>query len=426
MLAAGGRQFEDWSAAYRLFERERFNPQALFLPAIETVVERLPAEEPLVVMMDDTLVRKSGRKIYGTAWKRDPLGPHFCTNFVWGQRFLQLSAALPDMMEKGRARGIPIGFTHAPSAAKPKKKASSEAWQAYRKQQEQMKVSTVAAQQLQELRACVTGKRIVCAVDGGFTNRTLFRNPPADTILIGRIRKDAKLFEVPAETEHMRRGRRKFYGNPLPTPEVIRQDSNYQWLQVEAYAAGTRHLFELKTLSAVRWKGSGECTARLVVVRPLAYRPRKGARLLYRNPAYLLCTDPTLPLEQLLQAYLWRWEIEVNFKDEKTVLGVGEAQVRKPAAVESVPSLIVAAYAFLLLAGTTAEAGQMPLARPKWYPAKPSQRCTTQQMLALFRAQLWKIAIEENLRHFAKSSPCTQTHFYSQNSLASAICYARK
>ena len=48
-------------------------------------------------------------------------------------------------------------------------------------------------------------------------------------------------------------------------------------------------------------------------------------------------------------------------------------------------------------------------------------------MLACFApTQLWKIAIEENLRHFAQSSPRTQTHFYSQNSLASAIFYARK
>ncbi|MDR2051685.1 MAG: hypothetical protein LBQ63_07950, partial [Deltaproteobacteria bacterium] len=38
----------------------------------------------------------------------------------------------------------------------------------------------------------------------------------------------------------------------------------------------------------------------------------------YRNPAYLLCTDPDLPVERLLQAYLWRWEIELNFRDEKT------------------------------------------------------------------------------------------------------------
>lgn len=426
MLAAGGRQFEDWSAAYRLFEKERFDRKALFAPATEAVLGHLQADEPMVVMIDDTLIRKRGRKIHGTAWKRDPLGPHFSTNFVWGQRFLQLSAALPDTTEEGRARSIPIDFIHAPSAAKPKKKAPPEVWQAYRKEQEQMKVSAVASRRLHELRGQVEDKRIICAVDGGFTNSTVFRNLPENTVMIGRIRKDAKLFEVPEESEGGRRGRKKFYGKPLPTPEEIRLDSSRPWQQVEAYAAGTRHLFELKTLSAVRWRGSGERTARLVVVRPLAYRPRKGAKLLYRNPAYLLCTDPSLPLERLLQSYLWRWEIEVGFRDEKTVMGVGEAQVRTPSAAQNVPSLIVAAYAYLLLAGTAVGAKEPGFTRPKWYLAKHAQRSTTQEMLALFRTQLWGIAIEGNLRHFDNSPSATRTPFYSSFAVANAVVHARK
>lgn len=175
MLSAIGRQFEDWTAAYRLFGRERIDRKALFAPAREAVVSRLEPDESLVVMMDDTLIRKRGRKVHGAAWKRDPLGPPFCTNFVWGQRFLQLSAALPDRDVPGRARGVPIDFLHAPGAVKPRKNAQPEAWEEYRARQAEMKVSTLAAHRLQELRLEVAGKRIVCAVDGGFTNQTLFR-----------------------------------------------------------------------------------------------------------------------------------------------------------------------------------------------------------------------------------------------------------
>ncbi|RRJ94816.1 hypothetical protein Ga0100231_011190 [Opitutaceae bacterium TAV4] len=56
---------------------------------------------------------------------------------------------------------------------------------------------------------------------------------------------------------------------------------------------------------------------RVVVIAPLGYRLRKGGKLLYRQPAYLLCTDAGLPVQDILQQYLWRWDIEVNFKDEK-------------------------------------------------------------------------------------------------------------
>ena len=87
MLCASGQQFADWSAAYRLFERERFNIDVLFDPIRREVVERLKPGEPLVAIMDDTLIRKRGRKVSGAGWRRDPLGPAFSTNFVWGQRF---------------------------------------------------------------------------------------------------------------------------------------------------------------------------------------------------------------------------------------------------------------------------------------------------------------------------------------------------
>jgi hypothetical protein len=425
MLSAVGKQFEDWTSAYRLFSKERIDCAALFAPARDEVVERLKPDEPLVVMLDDTLVRKRGRKIPGAAWKRDPLGPPFQTNFVWGQRFLQLSAALPDTGTQGRARGIPIDFLHAPSAVNPRKNAPPEAWEVYRKEQAECKISAVAANRLHELRRQVNGKSIVCAVDGGFTNQTVFRDLPDDTVLIGRIRKDARLFKTP-EAETVRRGRKRVYGEALPTPEEIRLDNSIPWRSVEAFAAGKLHAFDVKTISAIRWRGTGDRDCVLVVVRPLAYRPCKGAKLLYRDPAYLICTDVALPLESLLQAYLWRWEIELNFRDEKTVLGIGEAQVRKQPSVKSVPSLIVASYAYLLLAGSAADTEQGTLWRQKWYPFKIGQRRSTQDMVSLFRTQLWRIGLIKNLTHFESNTSESANTVFLQNSLPSAVIFARK
>ena len=382
------------------------------------------------MLMDDTLVRKRGRKVYGTSWKRDPLGPPFCTNFVWGQRFLQLSAALPDRHCVGRARAVPVSFIHAPTAEKPKRNALPQAWEEYHQKQSVTKISAVGAQALHNTRSHLDvqgqGRALICAVDGGFTNRTVFRDIPENTILIGRIRKDAKLFTPPDSDAVARRGRPRWYGFALPTPENIRQDDSIPWKQVEAFAAGTRHLFDIKCIPAVRWSGTGDRTVQVLIIRPLAYRPRKGSRLLYREPAYLICTDPALPLPQLLQAYLWRWEIELNFRDEKSLLGVGQAQVRTPSSVEKVPALIVAAYAMLLLAGTSASASSKILPKPKWQQSQPGERCTTQQLIGLLRSQLWEKALTMNLRHFASTSHATRSPVNFANSLASAVCYATK
>jgi hypothetical protein len=212
----------------------------------------------------------------------------------------------------------------------------------------------------------------------------------------------------------------------LPTPEQIRQDESIPWQKVVAFAAGKTHEFDIKVVAPVRWKSSKDRDMLIVIVRPLSYRPRKGSRLLYRDPAYLICTDTTLPLEQLMQAYLWRWEIELNFRDEKTIFGVGEAQVRTPSAVQSVPSFVVASYAFLLLAAHSIKASPTSLPPPKWYSKASEGRCTTNVILSLFRAQYWRLGIESNKSGFVLNSPETRTHFYSSRSLGSAVYYARK
>ena len=107
-----------------------------------------------------------------------------------------------------------------------------------------------------------------------------------------------------------------------------------------SFAAGKRHLFKIKTISPLRWRPAGkEHDMRLIVViAPLGYRLTKHSGLLYRQAAYLICSDPDASIKEILQAYVWRWDIEVNFRDEKTLLGLGQAQVRHERSVENVPA----------------------------------------------------------------------------------------
>ena len=108
LITTSGRQWEDWSAEYKFLSQERFDPGVVFGAVRRGVVGHLAPDAPLVVAMDDTTTRKAGRKIPGAAWKRDPLGPPFHTNFVWGRRFLQISALAPAGREDAPGRAIPI------------------------------------------------------------------------------------------------------------------------------------------------------------------------------------------------------------------------------------------------------------------------------------------------------------------------------
>lgn len=398
VTATTGAAFADWSAQYRLYSQQRVDPEAVFAVVRRHLQARLDADQPMVVALDDSLLRKSGTKTYGVAYRRDPLGPPFQVNLVRGQRVLQLSAALPDAQRQG-ARMIPVAFSHVPTPVKPGPGVEEAAQSRYRQACRQSRINLQGREAIVRLRSCLDqdpapARALWVVVDGRFTNRTVLRDLPERTLLIGRIRGDAKLYHLPPETS-ARTGRRRLYGPPALTPEQLRQAAEIPWQRVSAWATGRCHEFRLKVLSGLRWRATADrVQVQIVVIAPLAYRLSPNHRVLYRQPAYLVCTDPTLSLPQLLQAYLWRWDIEVNFRDEKTLLGVGQAQVRHPASTQSVPALAVAAYALLLLAAhrvcPTADACLPP---PKWRKTSPRQRSSLTDLISLLRHDLWGQAI---------------------------------
>ena len=72
LLCTAGQQFRDWSAAYRLFECERLDSQALWRVPLHNVLHTLPPDSPVVALLDDTLLRKRGHHIAGTSWRAIP------------------------------------------------------------------------------------------------------------------------------------------------------------------------------------------------------------------------------------------------------------------------------------------------------------------------------------------------------------------
>jgi hypothetical protein len=428
LLTTCGCQQADWTAAYRLFSRHRLDARRLLDGVRRGVVGHLEEGEPLVVALDDTLLPKKGTKIHGVSWRRDPLGPPFRTNFVRAQRVLQLSAALP--VGDGPVRTLPIDFVHAPSPGKPRRDATPEQWHAYRQAATDTRLGVVAAGRLVRLRGAMdadpasSDRELLVVADGGYTNGTVLKDLPQRTVFVGRVRADAKLYRLPEQTSG--RGRRRIYGEAAPTPDQLRRDDAVLWQTVRVWAAGAWHDMRVKTVSPLRWRATaGRHDLRLVVIAPLHYRPRKGSPLLYRKPAYLICTDPALPVQRLVQSYVWRWDIEVNFRDEKTLFGVGQAQVRTATSVETVPRLLVAAYAALLLAAHQTSPRQGALPAPRWRRHLPRPRTSTQDLVHRLRTELWGKALGiENCPHFpTPESPDTKSEKIRPH-LPSAVLYA--
>jgi hypothetical protein len=67
LLYTGGRQLQDWTADDRLYSQGRVEADQLFDVAREEVESMLPEGSPLVVAMDDSILRKTGKNIPGVA-----------------------------------------------------------------------------------------------------------------------------------------------------------------------------------------------------------------------------------------------------------------------------------------------------------------------------------------------------------------------
>src|SRR3989442_13038039 len=197
-LGALGRWDQDWRADYKMFSRCRWKPERLFDPVIDEYLERYP-KRPVIAAIDDTKLRKTGRKIAGASWHRDPLSPPFHMNFMYGLRFLQASLLFAHYQEGDYPpRGIPVRFQEAPPLKKPGKRANEEELKQYKKLKKEKNLSFQALEVVRDLRASLdqrggAGRWLLMVGDGSFANKTMFKAELDRTHLLARCRKDARL-----------------------------------------------------------------------------------------------------------------------------------------------------------------------------------------------------------------------------------------
>jgi hypothetical protein len=389
IIWTNGGQHRSWSAEYFLHSRCEWQPQQLFRPILERALVYCPGR--LVgVAVDDTRLRKVGRCIQQAFYQRDPLSPPFHVNLVLGLRFLQASLLVPTYrLAAVGTRGLPIRFEEVSRVQKPSRGAPTEAWEEYKQACKQHNLSQRFVATMGQLRLALDeagGERkiLVLAVDGSFCNRTCFRAPRDRTELIARTRKDAVLCHRAGSRS------RRFYGADKFTPEQVRKDQAQPWQQVKIFYGGKWRKVHYKEVRGVYWqRGAGRSPLRLLIVAPTPYRKRKSGRNYYRKPAFLLTTDLQHSVKHLLQIYFDRWQIEVNHRDEKDTLGVGQAQLWNVKAVPKQPVLAVAAYSALLLASLIAfgaERGAAYEALPKW--RRKAYRPSCLDLVTLLRKEM--------------------------------------
>jgi hypothetical protein len=363
------------SAIYKFFSLLKWSPEELFNPILQQCLPYFK-KGYIAIGVDDSKFKKTGKKIPNTGWHRDPMSPKFHVNLIWGLRFLQFSALVPLYDFFGvPCRAVPIRFIDAPPVKKPGKKASEKDKESYVQAKMTHNLSTIFVREAKRLREFLSSigaasLRIIFVCDGSFSNTICMTMNIVGADILARCKKNAVLCFTAKEE-----GRRKYSAKKF-TPENIRQDETIPYRNGEFFYGGERRKIKYKEVMNVLWQRVTKLLRlRLIVIAPIPYQ--QGGRKNYREPGYLLTTDLVTPIEELIQIYLDRLQIEYNFRDEKSVIGVGEAQVRNEKSVTKEPAFSVAVYSALLMAsilsyGDTynAERDLLPMWREE--PKRPS------------------------------------------------------
>lgn len=374
-------------ADYKFYSEYKWNVEDLFDPILGLASQYVETEY-VCCAADDTKIHKTGKKIPYAGWQADPLGPKFQTNLIWALRYLQISILLPlyATSENIPARSIPIRFTAAPSIKKPGKKATEVERDTYKVLSKKHNLSTIFVEEVRQLRRSLdarglANKTMVMSCDGSFCNKTCMAINDPRIVMLARCRKDAKLCNPSTSA-------RRVYDDRKFTPEELRKDENIPWLTKTFFYGGQWREIRYKETENVLWEnGTKRTPLRLIVLAPMPYV--RGGKRNYRNPAYLLATNITVPTGVLIQAYLDRWQIEYNHRDEKSILGVGQAQVWNDVSVKKQPAFHVAVYSALLIANVVAYKDRMHPdfgEAPKW--RKAPKRNTCRALVGLLRGCL--------------------------------------
>ncbi len=173
---------------------------------------------------------------------------------------------------------------------------------------------------------------LVLAGDGSFWNRTCF----------GEIPQDGLLAQEPQRRQTVFSAQRGITPSSTPIEEFTPANRF-----ARTGAASGKPPKSFMAESAVRIPLQSGCRRalatrrqqrplRLIIIAPTRIRKSKSKELYYRDPAYLWTTDlPQFPSSSYCKSISTSWQIEVNHREEKGTLGVGQAQLWNAISVPS-------------------------------------------------------------------------------------------
>jgi hypothetical protein len=371
LTGAGLSRIWPHDRAHYFFALARWNPDDLGIAVAKLVIGLLvPAGETVEVLIDDTLFRRRGKRVWAASWFHDgaaqgPAKTGYGNNWV----VLAVRVWLPVI---SRPVAIPV-------MAKPVIKdtaSSSRLWLA------RCMVTRLAAE--------LPGREINVTADSAYAGEELKQLPDGVTWTT-RLRANAALYDLPpARTGKKGRPRKK--GSRLPCLAKIAAAAAFSQVTVTRY--GKTETIAVHAFTCLWYCVTGTKPVTVILIRD---KSKTGYDIA------LVTTEKDPDIGRVIERYAARWAIEVAIEDAKQIFGTGQARNRTARAVERTVPFMLACQAIAVCWYATA--GHHPadtqarrLDAP-WYTSK------TEPSTADMAAKLRRVIIAARFKRVCADQP---------------------
>ena len=274
------------------------------------LLRELPLPERLLLVIDDSPTKRYGPHVEGADVHHNPTPGPADQPYLYGHVWVTISLALRH--PKWGALALPLRallyVRKQTMATIPK----SRRWGRFATKLQQ-------AARLVEWIVPIAkraGKTVWIVIDGGYTKRPFLRRvlKLAKVVVVGRLRKDAALRDLPAKLKTRRgRGRPRKYGkNRISLAKRAGQQRGWKTVECTVYGEATVKTY--KTFLATYAPVGG-------VIRVVLVKEDHGWYAFF-------CTQSDASVAEIVEAFADRAAIEQDFHDVKEVWGSGQQQVR--------------------------------------------------------------------------------------------------
>ena len=389
-LASGALDRRHISVFHRFFTRAQWALDGLGRVLFHLAVTWLAEGEPLLLVLDDTLARKSGKCISLASMHHDPLlsttrKPFSSFGHVW----VVLAVWLPLPMSTQRGFALPILFRLYTGSKRGGERDAPSRRTAGGRQRAAQQAATPNARPTKlelarEMIAVVAGwaeqRTVYVVADSLYAGRTMLEQRPERIHVISRLRMDAAVWTRPPERQPGQQGRPRRRGERLPPPHAMAATRRC-WHRLPLTLYGRQVSVQAFSVTALWYVALRDQPVRIAVVRDPSGRRRDEA---------FFCTDLTASVGFILQSYAHRWTLEVAFRDGKQHLGFEDSQSQMAQAVRPTAPMAFIVYDLVLLWAANRARGGVGVGwvdRP-WYRRKSAPSFL--DMITAVRSEAWR------------------------------------